>query len=341
MSKDILWIADFQIKLVLFAQVDVFEAAERYQKEGIPLIILAGKDYGSGNSRDWVAKGPYLLVNLNFPVFFFCFFSSCDVYPLALLHLLFLFWRSCLPLGQGVRAVIAESFERLHKNQLVGMGIMPLQFLSEQNADSLELSGKEKFTITMPESLSPRQQLTVKVRNSSSSQRTLSYSFRSDVTPVSCVLADQWRKVLPCHGHVRQRDRRYHLPTRRPPQICRSDFPLKMTPPHVVLSYQLWWRQTNSSPHHLCIFSTAGKRKKKSPPERLSRTSPRRSLTSGLHHHRHRLSEQRWWEHSLGNIFVSRTPLLSPRTRDKMKWILLASVHLTKKQSCLERLKRC
>lgn len=74
MSKNILWIADFQIKLVLFAQVDVFEAAERYQKEGIPLIILAGKDYGSGNSRDWVAKGPYLLVNLNFPVFFFFFF---------------------------------------------------------------------------------------------------------------------------------------------------------------------------------------------------------------------------------------------------------------------------
>lgn len=65
---------------------------------------------------------------------------------------------------KGVRAVIAESFEKLHKNQLVGMGIIPLQFLPEQNADSLELSGKEKFTITMPESLSPRQQLTVEVR---------------------------------------------------------------------------------------------------------------------------------------------------------------------------------
>lgn len=60
-----------QIKLVLFAQFDVFEAAERYQKEGIPLIILAGKDYGSGSSRDWVAKGPYLLVNFNFHVSFF------------------------------------------------------------------------------------------------------------------------------------------------------------------------------------------------------------------------------------------------------------------------------
>lgn len=64
-----------------------------------------------------------------------------------------------------MRAVIAESFEKLHKNQLVGMGIMPLQFLPEQNADSLGLSGKEKFTITMPDSLSPRQQLTVKVGN--------------------------------------------------------------------------------------------------------------------------------------------------------------------------------
>uniref|UniRef100_A0A4W6CG54 aconitate hydratase n=1 Tax=Lates calcarifer TaxID=8187 RepID=A0A4W6CG54_LATCA len=104
--------------------LDVFEAAERYQRDGIPLIILAGKDYGSGNSRDWVAKGPYLL---------------------------------------GVRAVIAESFEKLHKNQLVGMGIMPLEFLPGQNADSLELSGKERFTIVLPDSLSPRQQLTVKV----------------------------------------------------------------------------------------------------------------------------------------------------------------------------------
>uniref|UniRef100_A0A7N6AFL5 Iron-responsive element-binding protein 2 n=1 Tax=Anabas testudineus TaxID=64144 RepID=A0A7N6AFL5_ANATE len=101
--------------------LDVFEAAERYQRDGIPLIILAGKDYGSGNSRDWVAKGPYLL---------------------------------------GVRAVIAESFEKLHKNQLVGMGIMPLEFLPGQNADSLELSGKEKFTITLPDTLSPRKQLT-------------------------------------------------------------------------------------------------------------------------------------------------------------------------------------
>ncbi|KAL0967892.1 hypothetical protein UPYG_G00259300 [Umbra pygmaea] len=103
--------------------MDVFEAAERYQKDGVPLIILAGKEYGSGSSRDWAAKGPYLL---------------------------------------GVRAVIAESFQKMHKNHLVGMGIAPLQFLPGQNADSLELSGKERFTITLTKDLSPKQQLTVK-----------------------------------------------------------------------------------------------------------------------------------------------------------------------------------
>ncbi|KAI4873103.1 hypothetical protein NFI96_018788, partial [Prochilodus magdalenae] len=102
--------------------LDVFEAAERYQRDGVPLIILAGKQYGSGSSRDWAAKGPYLL---------------------------------------GVRAVIAESFEKMHKNHLVGMGIAPLQFLPGQNADSLELCGKERFSISIPEDLAPQQELTV------------------------------------------------------------------------------------------------------------------------------------------------------------------------------------
>uniref|UniRef100_A0A673KV31 aconitate hydratase n=1 Tax=Sinocyclocheilus rhinocerous TaxID=307959 RepID=A0A673KV31_9TELE len=104
--------------------LDVFEAAERYQRDGVPLIILAGKEYGSGSSRDWAAKGPYLM---------------------------------------GVRAVIAESFEKIHRNHLVGMGIAPLQFLPGQNADSLELCGKERFTINLPQELTPRQQLTVQV----------------------------------------------------------------------------------------------------------------------------------------------------------------------------------
>ncbi|MGH0161847.1 UNVERIFIED_CONTAM: hypothetical protein FKN15_072614 [Acipenser sinensis] len=103
--------------------LDVYEAADRYQREGIQLIILAGKKYGSGNSRDWAAKGPYLL---------------------------------------GVKAVIAESFEKMHKNHLVGIGIAPLQFLPGENADTLGLSGKEKYSLTIPEDLSPRHELTVK-----------------------------------------------------------------------------------------------------------------------------------------------------------------------------------
>ncbi|XP_048828200.1 iron-responsive element-binding protein 2 [Brienomyrus brachyistius] len=102
--------------------MDVFEAAERYQRDSIPLIILAGKKYGSGNSRDWAAKGPYLL---------------------------------------GVRAVIAESFEKLHKNHLVAMGIAPLQFLPDQSADSLGLNGKETFSFCIPADPSPGQELTV------------------------------------------------------------------------------------------------------------------------------------------------------------------------------------
>lgn len=104
-------------------QLDVFEAAELYQKEGIPLIILAGKKYGSGNSRDWAAKGPYLL---------------------------------------GVKAVLAESYEKIHKDHLIGIGIVPLQFLPGENAESLGLSGRETFSLTFPEELSPGITLTIK-----------------------------------------------------------------------------------------------------------------------------------------------------------------------------------
>ncbi|KAH7722589.1 hypothetical protein AAVH_09839 [Aphelenchoides avenae] len=103
---------------------DVYDAAVRYRDGGHPVIILAGKDYGSGSSRDWAAKGPLL---------------------------------------QGVRAVIAESFERIHRSNLIGMGIVPLQFLAGQNADSLGLTGKEQFSIDLPEDLKPGATLTVKV----------------------------------------------------------------------------------------------------------------------------------------------------------------------------------
>jgi aconitate hydratase len=88
--------------------MSIFDAAMRYQAEMVPLIILAGKEYGSGSSRDWAAKGPRLL---------------------------------------GIRAAIAESFERIHRSNLVGMGVLPLQFLPGQNAASLGLTGEEVFEI--------------------------------------------------------------------------------------------------------------------------------------------------------------------------------------------------
>ena len=91
------------------AEMSIFEASEKYIAEGVPLVILAGKEYGSGSSRDWAAKGPRLL---------------------------------------GVRAVIAESYERIHRSNLVGMGILPLQFLAGENAQSLDLTGEEIFEIS-------------------------------------------------------------------------------------------------------------------------------------------------------------------------------------------------
>jgi aconitate hydratase A / 2-methylisocitrate dehydratase len=90
-------------------QMSIFDASVKYKQEGVPLIILAGKEYGSGSSRDWAAKGPNLL---------------------------------------GVRAVIAQSYERIHRSNLVGMGILPLQFLEEEDAESHGLTGEETYDIT-------------------------------------------------------------------------------------------------------------------------------------------------------------------------------------------------
>ncbi|MEK6492695.1 aconitate hydratase AcnA [Myroides odoratimimus] len=104
--------------------LSVFDTAMKYQEDKTPLIILAGKEYGSGSSRDWAAKGTYLL---------------------------------------GVKAVIAESFERIHRSNLIGMGIAPLQFLEGQTAESLGLTGKETFTITgIEQDLVPHKILEVK-----------------------------------------------------------------------------------------------------------------------------------------------------------------------------------
>jgi aconitate hydratase A / 2-methylisocitrate dehydratase len=90
-------------------QLPIYDAAMRYQEEGTPLVVLAGKEYGSGSSRDWAAKGTFLL---------------------------------------GVRAVIAQSFERIHRSNLVGMGVLPLQFKDGDSVDSLGLTGEEEFTIS-------------------------------------------------------------------------------------------------------------------------------------------------------------------------------------------------
>jgi len=91
-------------------EMAIFDAAAEYQKAGLDTIILAGKEYGSGSSRDWAAKGPYL---------------------------------------QGVKAVIAQSYERIHRSNLVGMGILPLQFKDGESADAHGLNGTERFDIDM------------------------------------------------------------------------------------------------------------------------------------------------------------------------------------------------
>jgi aconitate hydratase len=105
-------------------EMSIFDAAVRYQAEGVPAIILAGKEYGTGSSRDWAAKGPML---------------------------------------QGVKAVIAESFERIHRSNLVGMGVLPLRYVDGQNAESLGLRGDEVFSIIgLDDNLRPQSLVSVK-----------------------------------------------------------------------------------------------------------------------------------------------------------------------------------
>ncbi|MFZ5809775.1 MAG: aconitate hydratase AcnA [Chloroflexota bacterium] len=113
-------------------QMPIYDAAMQYQNEGVPLIILAGKEYGSGSSRDWAAKGTLLL---------------------------------------GVRAVLAESFERIHRSNLIGMGVLPLQFQSGESADSLGLDGSETFTIGGIAELGVNQPLVVTASKANGQKR--------------------------------------------------------------------------------------------------------------------------------------------------------------------------
>ncbi|CAB1345183.1 unnamed protein product [Coregonus sp. 'balchen'] len=104
--------------------LDVFDAAECYQQAGFPLMILAGKEYGSGSSRDWASKGPFLL---------------------------------------GIKAVLAESYEMIHRSNLVGMGVIPLEYLAGDTADSLDMTGRERHTVVIPEPLTPKMIVDIKV----------------------------------------------------------------------------------------------------------------------------------------------------------------------------------
>jgi aconitate hydratase len=119
----------------------IYDAAMLYQRDARPLVVIAGKEYGTGSSRDWAAKGTVLL---------------------------------------GVRAVIAESFERIHRSNLVGMGVLPLQFQEGQNAEGLGLTGAEKFTITGIADLEPRQDVEVKVRRDSGEEFSFTARCRID-----------------------------------------------------------------------------------------------------------------------------------------------------------------
>ncbi|MEE8314836.1 MAG: aconitate hydratase AcnA [Myxococcota bacterium] len=122
----------------------IYEAAQRYAEEGVPLVVLGGLEYGTGSSRDWAAKGSALL---------------------------------------GVRAVIVKSFERIHRSNLIGMGVLPLQFLEGEGVRELGLSGREIFDIEGLAAIRPRQELRVKARSDSGEVREFGARVRID-TPV-------------------------------------------------------------------------------------------------------------------------------------------------------------
>ena len=122
----------------------VFEAAGSYRESGVPLVVLAGIDYGMGSSRDWAAKGTFLL---------------------------------------GVRAVIAESFERIHRSNLVMMGVLPLTFPAGESADSLGLDGTEVFDVDVDDTLTPRQPVRVRATKSDGTVVAFDATARCD-TPI-------------------------------------------------------------------------------------------------------------------------------------------------------------
>ena len=142
-------------------QMSIYDAAMQYQAEGMPLVVLAGKEYGTGSSRDWAAKGTFLL---------------------------------------GVRAVIAESFERIHRSNLVGMGVLPLEFTDGEGWEELGLTGREVFTIEGIETVTPRQHLSVRAVREDGSELSFAAMARID----SNVELDYYRNGGILHYVLRQ-----------------------------------------------------------------------------------------------------------------------------------------
>ena len=122
-------------------KMSIYDAAVRYREAGVPLVVLAGKEYGSGSSRDWAAKGTRLL---------------------------------------GVRAVVAESYERIHRSNLIGMGVLPLEYQAGETRESLGLTGHEVFEIEGISSLSPKTLISVKVKLAGGKEKTFSAIARAD-----------------------------------------------------------------------------------------------------------------------------------------------------------------
>jgi aconitate hydratase len=123
----------------------IYDAASRYIDAGTPSIVLAGKEYGSGSSRDWAAKGPYL---------------------------------------QGIKAVIAQSYERIHRSNLLGMGILPLQFQADEGAESLGLTGHEEYTFEFgSDTLSVGQAVKVHSKAADGTSKTFEVKCRLDTEP--------------------------------------------------------------------------------------------------------------------------------------------------------------
>jgi aconitate hydratase len=126
-------------------RMSIYDAAVKYQEEGVPLMVIAGQEYGTGSSRDWAAKGTRLL---------------------------------------GVKAVIAQSFERIHRSNLVGMGVVPCQFKEGQSARDLGLDGTETFDlIGLEHGVAPRQDVTLVIHRANGTTEEISVTLRID-TPI-------------------------------------------------------------------------------------------------------------------------------------------------------------